>query len=181
MILDILILIAIGYFVWTRFMGNALPKDLQLGSRKPEGKRVARLLEFPKAPAVEVVEGEPEGLTKLRQAEPDFRPAAFIDGARKAYLYYYECWNKADVDNLERLTTPQLTQELEEQLAAYAEKGQRLDIQVQGVETAEIIDARISGKTAVVDVKFTATQAEQLVDATTGEPVAKGKTKAAAT
>lgn len=188
--LDILIILGIGAFVASRFFGYRLPKDntpkdsrhgwqelldkLQPPNpHEPAERRTGgippetRPEKAPKQPKASKVAAGP--LAPLQAADPSFDEASFLEGAAAAYHYFYERLNALDAEGLDNLCGPQLMAELELQLEGYRESDTTPNVQVRDV-TPRITATRVTGRTAIVTVQFTALQAEG--PATGGKPTA---------
>ena len=166
-VLDILVLVLVGAFIASRFLGFKLPKDTTLKNRKRRPGRAGRVLDFPKAPAAEAKLPAPaaaspvqpvkkvdvshlKGIEKLKALEGDFSEKSFLEGAKKAYTYYYENLAKGDEGALEHLLAPRLMEEIAEQL----ERDGTPKAQPITDLKAETADVRVSGRSAVIDVSF---------------------------
>jgi predicted lipid-binding transport protein (Tim44 family) len=171
-VIDLIIVLAVGAFIASRFFSHKLPKELT-GKSKP--KRKTQVVDFPTAPALETVDKEPPMLAKIREADRQFTTAGFLDGARKAYFYYYEKWNTKDDEALANLVSPGLSNGLIEKLNALDKKKQRPLVDVKEITAVDIVDVRLSGQTAIIDVQFTAKQSENTVHEETGKVVGARK------
>ena len=91
------------------------------------------------------------GLAKVKALEPGFNEAEFLDGAKSAYGYFYACWNARDEDGLDNLCAPALYGRLLVQL-----QDERLweEVHVEEITSVTLGEARVHGKTAVIDVDF---------------------------
>jgi predicted lipid-binding transport protein (Tim44 family) len=172
-VLDLIVVLAVGGFIVSRFFSHKLPKDL---GKKSRPKRKTRVVDFPTAPAVEDAgNAESPVLAKIREVDRQFTTAAFLEGAKKAYLYYYEKWNTKDDEALANLVSPNLLNGLVEKLNILDKKKQRPLVDVKEIVAVDIVDARLSGQTAIVDVQFTAKQSENTADEKTGKVVGTRK------
>jgi predicted lipid-binding transport protein (Tim44 family) len=163
-LLDLLVLGVLGVFVYTRFFGTKLPKD--------KGKAGADILDFPKT----TVQGAPlsraardaevsrqrqdqiqsaSGVDKIRLADPSFHELEFVAGAVKAYEMYHQALATADEDTLQDLLSPRLFQKVVDELP---------DLQgtpaFRQMADASIVDARVNGRTVILDVKYVADHAD---------------------
>lgn len=91
------------------------------------------------------------GMAKIKALEPGFNEADFIDGAKGAYGYFYTCWNAKDEEGLANLCAPALFDRLMVQL-----QDERMweETHVDEITDVAILEARVHGKTAVIDVAF---------------------------
>lgn len=102
------------------------------------------------------------GIAKVKALEPGFDEAEFIEGAKGAYGYFYSCWNAKDEEGLENLCAPALFDRLQVQLHD-ARVWQ--EVHVDEITEATLGDARVHGKTAVIDVTFATREREGNVSA----------------
>ncbi|RYG61426.1 MAG: hypothetical protein EON60_03580 [Alphaproteobacteria bacterium] len=91
------------------------------------------------------------GMAKVKALDPAFNEADFVDGAKAAYGYFNSCWNAKDEEGLANLCAPALFDRLRLQL-----QDDRLweETHVDAITDAAIVEARVHGKTAVIDVMF---------------------------
>lgn len=181
--LDLIILMAVVVFIVTRFTKFNLPTDTR-PKGKGEGERgedwrqlLGRNLGRPgersddtpaKSKVVDItpVRKLPKkvdltglsGLEQIKALDPAFDENRFLDGTDKAYGYFYDCWNRADEDGLANLCAPQLLNQLTTQLEAYAARSEQPSVQVDGILERSIAEARVNGRTAVIEVEFLARQ-----------------------
>lgn len=168
---DILVIVLVGLFVASRFFSFKLPKDsrnrtmrkadfAKMFSRHtpaepktegPEGN--ARKPAKPLPPPVKKVSAKDlaglSGIEKIKAMEPAFDESKFLQGAKTAYDYFYKCWNTQNEQGLMDLCAPRLVDEI---VAGWERKWQKVDVkQIQAVEIGE---ARVSGRTAIVEALF---------------------------
>ncbi|MDD9912819.1 MAG: Tim44/TimA family putative adaptor protein [Alphaproteobacteria bacterium] len=157
-VIDLIIIILIGFFVFTRFFGQKLPIDKQL----KQAKKIAgaRVVDFPKTPQPEKDDGKIAGLADLKQADPSFREKDFLAGAKKAYQFFYKSWNEKDDEKLANLVSPNLLDQLIADLNEMDEKKQSPAVKIESINTVKILEARLHGKSALIDVQFTVKQSE---------------------
>lgn len=168
-LIDILIIGLVAVWVVTRFTKFKLPKD----DRKPEqrsnpgdwrqlGRRALVQDEAPAAPARAVKKPTPkkadlsglDGLGQIKALDTNFDEARFLEGAVAAYGYFYDRWNARDAEALANLCAPQLMRKLEPEL------DDAVPVAVSGTPAAQIAEARVNGRTAVIEVDFSATHSE---------------------
>ena len=160
-LIDFIIIVALGIFIFTRFFSDKLPKDLQPKSkkRKPAGRSVkpSQVLEFPKTPELE---NEKDPAVKLRKMDTNFDEKAFVKGIEAAYRYYVEAWNAQDDEKLENLLAPQFLDDHLEMMEKLAQKGQTPKVDIKKWGSAKLLDARLNGRTAIVDVQIIVEQSD---------------------
>lgn len=175
--IDIVVLVLVGLAVVTRFTKFKLPKDgrdkaakgqdwgqLRRGlmpqdETKPEpkvvGEGAAPVASKPVKPAKDAGKGL-EGIAKIAALEPGFSEKEFLNGAKAAYGYFYECWNRKDESGMDELCAPVL---LNRVVARWQGKDWQA-VTVDSLDDAKVAGARVHGKTAIVEVDFKATQRE---------------------
>jgi predicted lipid-binding transport protein (Tim44 family) len=169
-LIDLIVMVLVIAVVLTRFTKFKLPTD----PRDKAARRadIERLRERPllrdEAPAEMAEEPKPaprkpsarelqeaakglSGLAKVKALEPGFHEADFLEGAKAAYGYFYTCWNARDEEGLDNLCAPALHGRLLTQL-----QDDRVwePVAVDEITLATLGDARVHGKTAVIDVHF---------------------------
>lgn len=170
-ILDILVLVVLAAFIYTRFKSHDLPKDLKT---KKNGNKPNRVVTFPKKEtetqtktarvrAVKNLEGLSD-IDQIKASDSSFNEKEFIAGAKTAYEMYYESFNEVDEETLESLLVPKLFDQVMEKVETAESEGQKLIVDVAAVSDAQIVDAKMHGRTAVIDVKYVAEQAEYTED-----------------
>jgi len=167
-ILDILVLVVLAGFIYTRFKGHDLPKDVKTKKKKSE-----RVVTFPqkevvskntKIRSVKNLENLSD-IDQIKASDPSFNEKEFIKGAQSAYEMYYESLNEVDEETLESLLVPKLFDQVMEKVEVAEAEGQQLFVDVVAVKDTQIVDAKMHGRTAVVDVKYVAEQSEYTEDA----------------
>lgn len=178
-LLDVIVLVLVIVAVVSRFTKFKLPKDLRdkhsrradldrlrgrplLRDDQPEAVDVtaqAEAVRPPRKPAFKEMQAAAKNLTgmaKIKALEPSFDEAAFLDGAKGAYGYFYTCWNAKDEQGLDDLCAPGLHGRLLNELndKAYA------PVEVEYILSAEVLDARVNGRTAIIDVQFVTLERE---------------------
>lgn len=174
--LDGLAIVLVVVFIITRFFSFKLPRDgrskdvrradfSKLFQRhipadpkadeeeRPVGKVApaqARKVPEKKVPPVKKVSAKDlagmSGLEKIKVMDPAFNEKKFLEGAKKAYGYYHQCWNSKDEEGLEAFCAPRLVDEL---VGKWDTKWQKID--VVELKEARIGEARINGRTAMVE------------------------------
>ncbi len=166
--IDYIVLVLLGLFVISRFFGHKLPTDMKHPVKK---QKKAHILDFPKPPVAspKKVKSTPqkdasnlEGIDLIAATDPTFNEKEFLNGTKSAYEFYYASWNKKDDEALENLVSPKMLDNIVDTFNKLDEKDQHPKVEIQSLE-AEVVDARLSGRTAIVDVKFTAKQSENKV------------------
>lgn len=194
-IFDIIILIGFLFFIITRFTGNKLPRDDQKDKQKPgqnkgpfgrqatrpqDGPKVVDLPRKPMTPPKPKV--SPEMLAKLngadllRAVDPGFNEKEFVSGARQAFTLYWQAITDRDEETLDALTSPRLFDQAMEQIEELAEDEKVLLTRIDKIVAVELADTRVSGRTAIAEVKYTADMAQAEVKKSTKTTTAAAKT-----
>jgi predicted lipid-binding transport protein (Tim44 family) len=133
----------------------------------------------PEAPAavVEVPAERPEstglvyeepaapGIRAIISADPSFDVARFLDGAQAAYKMVLEAFWNGDREALRYLVAGNVLSAFEEAITERDAAGHRLENRLVAIERTVIEDARLSGRTAEIDVRFDADVAAVTRDA----------------
>lgn len=96
------------------------------------------------------------GLAKIKALDSRFQEEEFLEGAKAAYRYFYDCWNAKDEEGLANLCAPGLYDRVSMELA----DSDWQPVKVDDLRDATIVTARVHGKTAVVEVQFETTERE---------------------
>ena len=160
-----------------RRTGNENPERWTTRTPKPSANRaelpdnVARLPERGRPaeaqPPLDVEPGSPmeAGLTQIRVADPEFDPRVFLDGAKQAFDMIVQAYALGDTATLR----PLLSDEVYENFAAALRTRQQArhthETSLVGIKSADIVEARMDGRTALVTVKFVSEQINATRDA----------------
>ena len=106
------------------------------------------------SPAAAVDEPETGGHSGAgdEQMPPDFDERGFLEGAERAYRLFQEAWDRGDLDEIERFTTPSVFAEVRAQLQ---ERRGENRTDVLSLDT-QVLEARQVGTTVEVSVLFDA-------------------------
>ena len=114
-----------------------------------------------KAPAAEpnglaYEQGAAAGIRAIISADPGFDVARFLEGAQAAYRMVLEAFWKGDREDLGYLASDDVRSAFEAAIAEREAAGHKLDNRLVAIERAAIEDARLTGRTAEIDVRFDA-------------------------
>jgi len=144
---------------WRSQRPQSLPGNV---TRLPERQTDARPSEA-NEPAMPPVGAAPAGsmetgVAQIRSADPSFDPRGFVGGARQAFEMIVRAFAQGDTAALR----PLLSDEVYENFAAAIQDRKRsrhtLETTLVAVKSAEVVDARLNGRTAEVSVKFVSDQ-----------------------
>ena len=105
------------------------------------------------------------GIRAIISADPAFDVARFLDGAQAAYKMVLEAFWKGDREALRYLVGGNVLAAFEAAIAEREAAGHKLDNRLVAIERTVIEDARLSGRTAEIDVRFDADVAAVTRDA----------------
>jgi len=95
-----------------------------------------------------------KSLTALMQADPGFDPGQFLDGAKGAYEMVVAAFAEGDEAMLKQLLGSEVLDGFERAITEREERGETLQSTLVGIDKADIIEAEIKAKQAMVTVKF---------------------------
>lgn len=130
----------------------------------PRG-RTGQLANEPTGPSAEDIEERLErfakkdsplskSLTALIKADPNFDPAQFLDGAKAAYEMVVGAFAEGDGTTLEQLLGEDVLEGFTRAIAEREQRGETLTSTLVGIDKADIIEAEIKDRQALVTVKF---------------------------
>ena len=174
-LIEIVILAMIALFlVWKlgsvlgRRTGHEQPPDSMLGDkheRRANGADGDKVVPLPgraeapvDLPTPKVEPGSSQGVTQIRIADPSFDPSTFATGASNAFGMVVTAFAEGDTATLRPLLSDDLYDEFSEAIRARLSDGDSLENSIEAIKSAEIVDARMEGRTAFVTVKFVSSQ-----------------------
>ncbi|MEA3066503.1 MAG: hypothetical protein QOJ27_2964 [Sphingomonadales bacterium] len=113
-------------------------------------------VERPEAGGFVYEEPATPGIRAIVGADPAFDVGRFLEGAQAAYRMILEAFWRGDHEELGHLVAGDVLASFEAAIAAREAAGEQLDNRLVQIERAVIQDARLSGRTAEVDVRFDA-------------------------
>jgi len=171
-LIDIIIVIAVGLFIVSRFSKFKLPNGKTPARKKSHSAKrrkqstSAQIIDLPqkdrpaaKTKPARVLKPTKEGIAGLKEVDPDFNEKEFLQGAVQAFGNYYMAWQKHDEEALAELLSPRLFNQILTELDEQADKSKKPFVELPADPKdvkADIVDARISGRTAIIDVKYNA-------------------------
>jgi predicted lipid-binding transport protein (Tim44 family) len=96
------------------------------------------------------------GLRAIANADRQFDPALFLEGAKSAYGLILEAYWRGDKDSLRFLCDDDVFESFAEAIDARAERGEVLENRLVRIEEARIIDASYDHPVARITVRFDA-------------------------
>ncbi len=170
-IIDFIVMAALGVYIYTRFTGHKLPKD----KKKPSSQnKTAKVVDFPKdiiqektaKPVIKTPKNlkDMSGIEQIKAMDPSFKKQEFLSGASAAYEMYYESFSEQDEETLEGLLSSKLYDDVMEKIDRASDAQQTMHIDVKKIEDVSIVDAHMHGRTAVIDVKYIVEQCDYTLD-----------------
>lgn len=177
-LIDIIVVVLVLAFVVSRFTGFSLPKDprkpqerrgdweqlkQKFGAPPPQVKDITPVtaVKAPKKPVKPKVDVSGlSGIEQVKALDASFSEEGFKQGVEAAYKYFYQCWNNLDEEGLDNLCGTALMDKLTVQLADHKKHKTKPQVLINSIDAVEIADARVKGRSAVIEVLITATQSE---------------------
>ena len=181
--LDIIIFAAIAVFLGLRLRGvlgrrtgnerqrdpfkRPVPESRDETDRDKTGRdKVIPLPDRNRAPTAEPAAADmakPEagglpGLAQIRTVDPSFDPQGFLGGARAAFEMIVGAFAAGDAAALKPLLSDEVFDNFNGAIKARAKANETLETTLVGISSAEIIEAELQGRTALVTVKFVSEQ-----------------------
>ena len=188
-LIDLIIFIVVGVFIYTRFFGHKLPggKPKNLFGAQPKKRRTrqAHLKPVPtqqekpaQQAAAKVVPLKPtkQGLAGLKEVDSTFNEKEFVAGAKHAFGMYYTAWVEKDEETLADLLTPNLFDDVMDELETAAQEGKTPYLELDDKIEATLVDGRLNGRTAIVEVKYSAHMVQDYISQTAKTSRKKAKT-----
>jgi predicted lipid-binding transport protein (Tim44 family) len=116
----------------------------------------AALAEPPPLP--QGMQGVAAGLTQIRIADRSFDEKSFLEGAKGAFKMIVEAFAHGATQTLRPLLADDLYDEFSRAIRTRIGEKRTLEQTVQSVEDAEVVGARMEGRTALVTVRFVSRQ-----------------------
>jgi len=118
--------------------------------------------ERPDAPAGDALAA---GLAQIRAADRGFDEQQFIAGARAAFEMILGAFAAGDAPALRPLLNDEVFENFAREIDRRQKAGEKLENQIVRMRGAEIVEARLDGRNALVTVKFVTEQVNVLRDA----------------
>lgn len=110
------------------------------------------------------------GIAAIRAADRSFSEQQFLSGARAAFEMILGAFAQGDAAALRPLLNDEVYANFAREIERRQKAGERLDNQIVRMREADIVEARLDGRTALVTVKFITDQVNLLRDRS-GEPL----------
>ncbi|HYD29573.1 MAG TPA: Tim44/TimA family putative adaptor protein, partial [Azospirillaceae bacterium] len=106
-----------------------------------------------------------DGLVQIHGADPSFDEKHFLQGARAAFDTIVGAFARGDTATLRPLLADEVYDQFAAAIRQRAAAGERLETRIIKLKDADIIDARLDGRTAVVTIQFVSEQVNVVRDA----------------
>ena len=118
-------------------------------------------------PASAADQGNPvqAGIARIRGADPQFDPNTFLAGARAAFEMIIAAYAKGDSAMLRPLLNDEVFQNFTSAIKARQQAKETLDTTLVALTSADVIEAELQGRNAVVTVKIVSDQINVTRDA----------------
>ncbi len=114
------------------------------------------------------------GVAHIRAADQSFDPTGFAKGAGAAFQMIVTGFAEGDTGSLRPLLSDDLYDEFSEAIRTRLAAGDTMENRIDSIQSSEIVDARMEGRTAFVTIKFQSTQINVVRDGdgevTDGDP-----------
>lgn len=98
------------------------------------------------------------GISQIRAADNAFDPEQFVSGARSAFEMVVHAFATGDTGALRALLNDEVFENFQQAIHSRLEAAETLETTVIDIKSAEIMEASMSGRNAVVTLKFVSEQ-----------------------
>lgn len=118
------------------------------------------VVQLPRRPGTEAPAGSPlaAALTQIKLADPAFDEATFEKGAQAAFEYIVTAFAAGERDKLRPLLNDEVYGNFEAAIVAREALGQKAETTLVRIKSADIVEARMEGPTAIISVKYVSEQ-----------------------
>jgi len=143
---------------WTpRLPSRSGPTPPAPSERAPSDK-VAVLPPRPAAAAGAPASPLDAALAQIKQADPGFDPNRFLEGARAAFDMIVGAYAQGDTATLRPLLANDVFENFAAAIKGRQDAKQTLETTLIGIKSADLLEARMEGRSAFVTVKFVSEQ-----------------------
>ena len=103
-------------------------------------------------------------LRKIHNQDENFSSKEFLDGSKKAFEYIIKNYSEEKLEPLKNLLSSSIYKDFKSQIDERIKKSQNLDITIIGIKSAEIVNASLKSKIAIICVKFSSEQVQVIKD-----------------
>ena len=98
------------------------------------------------------------GLAQIKQADPSFNAEEFTSGARAAFELIVHAFATGDTGTLRSLLNDEVYENFQQAITARLEAAETLETTVIGIKSTDLMEATMSGRGAIVTLKFVSEQ-----------------------
>lgn len=98
------------------------------------------------------------GFTQIKLADPAFDPRGFVSGAEAAYGMIVEAFAKGDTATLRPLLNDDVYDRFAADIRARLAAGKTQETRITSLDSADIVSAAMSGRTAIITVRYDSKQ-----------------------
>ena len=103
-------------------------------------------------------------LREIYNQDENFDSKEFLDGSKKAFEFIIKNYSEENLEPLKKLLSSSIYKDFKSQIDARVKKSQNLDITIIGIKSAEIVNASLKSKIALICVKFSSEQVQVVKD-----------------
>lgn len=155
--LDILVLALIAVFIGLRLRAVLGRRDDDDGV-VPPSPRPPQIGTVVHPAAWSQPAREPTGLEAIAAADRSFSPEGFLQGAESAFSMIVDAFARGDEAALRPLLSDEVFANFSKVIRSRAESGESCANRLEAVLSAEITDARMEGRRALITVRFQSRQ-----------------------
>ena len=171
-VLDIILFAMLAAFLIYR-LGSVLGKRTGNEQRRPEmfgggrardaGKQDDNVISLPDRASDRAESGKPQspleaGLTQIKIADRRFDEKGFLEGARAAFEMVVMAFAAGDTETLRNLLSDDVYENFAAAIRDREAKSETLESTVVGIDHAEIVEAEMDDRQALVTVKYISEQ-----------------------
>jgi predicted lipid-binding transport protein (Tim44 family) len=177
-IVEILLLGAVGYFVYTMVMKKRREAALAYEGSAPRGNyQTEGLTSYGNSSQAQVIgTSVQEGITHIRQMDPSFDEARFQDGAMDIFFKIQGAWTNRDLSTANMLLADEMKRIFQQDIDNLRRERKINRLENIAVRKAEIVEAWQEAGQDFIRVLFTANLLDYTVDESTGAVIAGSKT-----
>tara|TARA_Y100001934_G_scaffold167936_1_gene199654 strand:- start:170 stop:859 length:690 start_codon:yes stop_codon:yes gene_type:complete len=149
--------------------GHEQPRQDPMSQRLNQAENDGNVIDMPKtgrddAAAAEHMESldidDPlaTGISDIRDADPSFNSAEFANGARGAFEMVVQGFAEGDTETLKMLLADDVFENFRTAIDEREEAEETLETTIIGIKGAEVIEAEMDGRNALVTMKFVSEQ-----------------------
>jgi predicted lipid-binding transport protein (Tim44 family) len=99
-----------------------------------------------------------DGLFQISLADKEFNLETFVENAKDAFVFIVGAFADGDRETLQDLLSQNVYEPFEEAISDRESRGEVVDLDVHAVKEANILKAEMDGKTALITVRFVASE-----------------------